>query len=167
MSSIKLRAVVALSGLALVCAAQAAAEGSSRAQESGRARQEGSARAKDPVAADFEKFHEIMEEDSPAELFEAKGEELWKTKRGPKNVSLEKCDLGLGPGVVKGAYVQMPRYFADAGQMMDAERRIVYCMVTLQGFKEADLAKKPFSKGSLHCPIRWRWSPTSPGSRAA
>lgn len=147
MSSIKLRAVVALSGLALVCAAQAAQKEAAPPKKAAAAAKK-AAPAKDPVAADFEKFHEIMEEDSPAELFEAKGAEMWKTKRGPNHVSLEKCNLGLGPGVVKGAYVQMPRYFADAGQMMDAERRIVYCMVTLQGFKEADLAKKPFSKGS-------------------
>ncbi len=147
MSSIKLRAVVALSGLALVCAAHAAQKEAAPPKKAA-AQTKKAAAAKDPVAADFEKFHEIMEEASPAELFEAKGEELWKTKRGPKNVSLEQCDLGLGPGVLKGAYVQMPRYFADAGQMMDAERRIVYCMVTLQGFKEADIAKKPFSKGS-------------------
>ncbi len=150
MSSIKLRAVIALSGLALVCAVQAAQKEAAPPKKAAAPAKKAAA-VKDPVAADFEKFHDIMEEASPAELFEAKGEELWKTKRGPKNVSLEKCNLGLGPGVVKGAYVQMPRYFADAGQMMDAERRIVYCMVTLQGFKEADLAKQPFSKGS-HLP---------------
>ena len=140
MSSIKLRVVVALSGLALACAAQA-----SKPPRPRRRRQE---RSKSAVAAEFEKFREMMEDASPAELFEAKGEELWKTKRGPKNASLEQCDLGLGPGVIKGAYVRMPRYFADADQVMDAERRIVYCMVTLQGFKEADLAKKPFSNGA-------------------
>jgi len=138
MSSIKLRVVVALSGLALACAAQA---------QQAAAPKKAAAKV-DRVAAEFEKFNKMMAEASPAELFEAKGEELWKAKRGPKNASLEKCDLGLGPGVVKGAYVKMPRYFADAGQMMDAERRIVYCMVTLQGFKEADLAKKPFSSGA-------------------
>jgi L-cysteine S-thiosulfotransferase len=147
MSSIKLRAVVALSGVALACAAytqqtEAAAAPKKPAAHAGKAAH------KNTAAADFEKFHELMEEDSPAELFEAKGEELWKAKRGPKHVSLEKCDLGLGPGVLKGAYVRMPRYFADAHQMMDAERRIVYCMVKLQGFNEKDLAKKPFSKGS-------------------
>ena len=139
MSSIKLRAVVALSGLALVCSVQAAPKGT--AAQAKKA-------AKDPVAAEFEKFNKIMEEASPAELFEMKGEELWKTKRGPKKASLEKCDMGLGPGVLKGAYVRLPRYFADADQVMDAERRIVYCMVTLQGFNEKDLAKKPFSSGS-------------------
>ena len=146
MAGIKLRTVIALSGLALACAAhaqQAAAPKKVAAQT-----KKAATAAKDAVTADFEKFHEIMEEASPAELFEAKGEELWKAKRGPKNASLEQCDLGLGPGVLKGAYVRMPRYFADAGQMMDAERRIVYCMVTLQGFKAEDLAKQPFSNES-------------------
>jgi sulfur-oxidizing protein SoxA len=103
------------------------------------------AQTPDPTAAEFDKFREIMEQDNPAELFEAKGEELWKTPRGPKNASLEKCDLGLGPGVVKGAYAQMPRYFADVDRVMDAEARIVHCMITLQGFTYAELAKAPFS----------------------
>ena len=94
---------------------------------------------------DFQKFRNIMEEDNPAELFEAKGEDYWKTRAGPKNASLEACDLGLGPGVVKGAYVQMPRYFADADQVMDVERRVVHCMVTLQGLKYEEVVKQPFS----------------------
>ena len=101
--------------------------------------------AQKSATEEFQKFRDVMEEDNPAELFEAKGEEYWKTKAGPKNASLEQCDLGLGPGVVKGAYVQMPRYFADTDQVMDAERRIVYCMVTLQGLKFEDIAKHPFS----------------------
>jgi len=101
--------------------------------------------ASDPTAAEFEKFRQVLEEDNPAELFEARGKELWTAKRGPKNASLEQCDLGLGPGVVKGAYVQLPRYFADADKVMDAERRIVHCMATLQGFDAAELAKRPFS----------------------
>ena len=103
------------------------------------------AQSSDPTTKEFEAFREMMEADNPAELFEDAGADMWKTKRGPKQVSLEQCDLGLGPGIVKGAYVQMPRYFADAGKVMDAERRIVHCMVNLQGFNEADLAKKPFS----------------------
>ncbi|MEX2240752.1 MAG: sulfur oxidation c-type cytochrome SoxA, partial [Burkholderiales bacterium] len=77
-----------------------------------------------------------------------KGEQLWKSPGGPNKVSLEKCDLGLGPGVVKGAYAQMPRYFADADRVMDAEARIVHCMITLQGYKYEDLAKAPFSSAT-------------------
>jgi sulfur-oxidizing protein SoxA len=104
---------------------------------------------KDAATLDFEKHRAEMEEANPAELFEAKGEDLWKTKRGPKNVSLaESCDLGSGVGVVEGTYVRMPRYFADAGAVMDAERRIVWCMVEKQGFNFADIAKKPFASGN-------------------
>jgi sulfur-oxidizing protein SoxA len=147
MSSIKLRALVALSGFALACAAQAQKEPTAPKKTPVPIKKSASA-SKDAVTAEFEKFREVMEDASPAELFEAKGEELWKAKRGPKQASLEQCDLGLGPGVLKGAYVRMPRYFVDSGQVMDAERRIVYCMVTLQGFKAEDLAKKPFSSES-------------------
>ena len=101
---------------------------------------------KDAIAAEFDKFREVLEDGNPAELFEAKGEELWAARRGPRNVSLaESCDLGLGLGVIDGAYVQMPRYFTDAGKVMDAERRIVWCMVEKQGFKMADIARKPFA----------------------
>ena len=39
-----------------------------------------------------------------------------RRRAGPKNVSLEKCDLGKGPGKVDGAFAELPRYFADAGQ---------------------------------------------------
>ncbi len=146
MSSIKLRAVIVLSGLALACAAQAQQAGAPK--KAATQVNKAASKSKSAIAAEFEKFRDIMEDASPAELFEVKGEALWKTKRGPKNASLERCDLGLGPGVVKGAYVRMPRYFADADQVMDAERRIIYCMVTLQGFKAEDLAKKPFSSGA-------------------
>ena len=101
--------------------------------------------AKSAIAQEFEKFREVLEEDNPAELFEAKGEDIWKNKKGPDGASMAQCDLGLGPGVVKGAYVQMPRYFADVGAVMDAERRIVHCMVKYLGYKEEDIRKQPFS----------------------
>ncbi len=76
--------------------------------------------AKDATIQEIERYREMLADGNPAELYEVKGEELWKTKRGPKNVSLEKCDLGLGAGVVKGAYAQMPRYFADVDKVQDA-----------------------------------------------
>jgi sulfur-oxidizing protein SoxA len=64
----------------------------------------------------IDEYRAMLADGNPAELFEAKGEDLWKQKRGPKNASLEKCDLGKGPGVVKGAFVELPRYFADTGK---------------------------------------------------
>jgi L-cysteine S-thiosulfotransferase len=92
-------------------------------------------------------YRRMLEDGNPAELFEAKGEGLWKAPRGPKNVSLERCDLGLGPGVVKGAWVQMPRYFADTRRVQDLESRLLTCMETLQGFNAAEIANTGFDKG--------------------
>lgn len=81
----------------------------------------------------IEKYREALKDGNPAELFEATGEELWKKKAGPKNASLEQCDLGLGAGVVDGAYAQLPRYFKDTDKVQDAESRVLTCMATLQG----------------------------------
>ena len=93
----------------------------------------------------IEQYREMLQDGNPAELNALKGEELWTKPRGPKNASLDKCDLGLGPGVVKGAYAQLPRWFADTDQVMDFESRLVHCMVTLQGFERDKLVAKPFS----------------------
>jgi L-cysteine S-thiosulfotransferase len=96
----------------------------------------------------IDRYRELIADGNPAELWEMQGEELWKKKAGPKNVSLEQCDLGLGPGVLKGAYAQLPRYFADAGAVQDVEMRIAHCMKTLQGFepKVADYNKEDHKK---------------------
>lgn len=110
----------------------------------------GAAWSQTKTAADgIAEYRKMLEDGNPAELFEAKGEDLWKTARGPKKASLEKCDLGKGPGVVKGAFVELPRFFADAGKMMDLETRLVHCMETLQGFNGAEIAKTPFGKGEM------------------
>jgi sulfur-oxidizing protein SoxA len=108
-----------------------------------------SAQAQTSAADAIAKFREMLQDGNPAELFEMKGEELWAQKRGPKNASLEKCDLGLGPGVVAGAFVQLPKYFADTQRVQDLETRIVTCMETLQGFNAADIMKTPFGKGEM------------------
>ncbi len=92
-------------------------------------------------------YRKMLEDGNPAELFEAKGEALWKQKRGPKNASMEACDLGKGPGKVKGAFVELPRYFADTGKVQDLESRLLTCMSGLQGFDAAEIAKTPFGRG--------------------
>ncbi len=99
------------------------------------------------AAEGIAEYRKMLEDGNPADLFEAKGENLWKTKRGPKGASLEKCDLGKGPGVVKGTFVELPRYFADTGKMQDLESRLVTCMETLQGFDGAEIAKTAFGRG--------------------
>ncbi len=90
------------------------------------------------------KYREMLQDGNPAELFEVKGEDLWKQKRGPKAASLEKCDLGLGPGVVKGAFVTLPRYFKDTGRVQDLESRLMTCMEALQGI---DVKKEVTARG--------------------
>jgi len=92
------------------------------------------------------RYREMLADGNPAELLEIKGEELWKKPRGPKNASLEQCDMGLGPGKLDGAYAQLPRYFADTRKVMDAESRVVHCMMSLQGFTEAEATKNWYSK---------------------
>src|SRR5207245_9702171 len=59
-------------------------------------------------------------------------------------VSLEQCDLGLGPGMLKGAYARLPRYFKDADRVMDLETRLLHCMVTLQGRKREEATARVF-----------------------
>ena len=93
---------------------------------------------------EIERYRAALGDGNPAELWEARGEGLWKEARGPKKASLAQCDLGLGPGVVKGAYTVLPKYFADSGKVEDLESRLATCMVTLQGFTPEQAKKNPF-----------------------
>jgi len=98
----------------------------------------------------LEKYRQMLKEDpwsNPGLLDSDRGEALWKTPRGPKNISLEQCDLGKGPGKMEGAFAELPRYFPDADKVMDVETRILWCMEKLQGFNRADLIKKPHPGG--------------------
>ncbi len=104
--------------------------------------------AQQKSAADgIAEYRAMLADGNPAELFEARGEDLWKKKRGPKNASLEQCNLGKGPGVVKGAFVELPRWFPDTGKVQDLESRLLTCMETLQGFDAKVIANTPFGKG--------------------
>jgi L-cysteine S-thiosulfotransferase len=101
-----------------------------------------------PSAADgIARYRQMLADGNPAELFEAKGEGLWKGKRGPKNASLDKCDLGKGPGVVKGAFVELPRWFADTQRVQDLESRLLTCLEALQGLDAKAIAATPFGRG--------------------
>jgi sulfur-oxidizing protein SoxA len=82
---------------------------------------------------------------NPGYLSVDRGEALWSEPRGSKNVSLERCDLGMGPGVLAGAYAKLPRWFADAGQVMDLEQRLLFCMKTVQGLDTKDVIARRFA----------------------
>ncbi len=108
---------------------------------------------KDSTIEEIEKYRAALGDDNPAELWEARGEDLWKQKRGPRQASLERCDLGLGAGVVKGAYAVLPKYFADSDKVEDLESRLVTCMVTLQGFTPEEAKKNPFGGPGKKVPM--------------
>jgi sulfur-oxidizing protein SoxA len=113
----------------------------------------GAALAQTNAVQEIEKYRAALGDGNPAELWEARGEAIWKEKRGPKNVSLEQCDLGLGPGVVKGAYTVLPKYFKDSDKVEDLESRLVTCMVTLQGFTPEQAKKDPFGGPGKKVPM--------------
>jgi L-cysteine S-thiosulfotransferase len=98
----------------------------------------------------LERYREMLREDpwsNPGLLDADRGELLWQTAAGPNEVSLEECDLGLGSGVVDGAFAQMPRYFEDARRVMDVETRIVWCMEELQGADMSEFLSRPHPGG--------------------
>jgi sulfur-oxidizing protein SoxA len=105
------------------------------------------AAAQKSTAEGIAEYRAMLADGNPAELYEAKGEALWKQARGPKNASLEKCDLGKGPGVVKGAFVELPRFFADTQRVQDLESRLLSCMEQLQGFSAVEIANTRFGAG--------------------
>jgi sulfur-oxidizing protein SoxA len=106
------------------------------------------AMAQGSTTDEIAKYRAALQDGNPAELWEIRGEALWREPRGPKHASLEACDLGSGSGVVKGAYAGLPRYFADADRVLDLESRLVWCMVKLQGLAEAEAQKNPFGNGN-------------------
>ena len=111
------------------------------------------ASAQGTTVDEIARYRAQLQDGNPAELWEARGEAIWKQKRGPKKASLEQCNLGKGVSVVKGAYAELPRYFADADRVMDLESRLVHCMGTLQGITHADATKHVFGSGSSRSDI--------------
>ncbi|MER3490787.1 MAG: sulfur oxidation c-type cytochrome SoxA, partial [Meiothermus sp.] len=63
----------------------------------------------------------------PTELVTEQGKEVF-FRKGPNGKTMEACDFGLGPGVIKGASARLPRYFPDTQQVDDLDTRIVHCM---------------------------------------
>lgn len=96
----------------------------------------------------IEEYRELIADGNPAELWELTGEEIWRTRSGPNDVSLETCDLGEGPGVVEGVYVRLPRYFEDANKVMDLEQRLIHCRMTIQGLSWEQATAHPFGNST-------------------
>lgn len=104
--------------------------------------------AAEPDAIDrgLEAFRAMLKADpwaNPALLDADRGSALWSERRGPARVSLERCDLGKGPGVIDGAAAELPRFFRDAGRVMDLETRLLWCMEMIQGLDSAQFTARP------------------------
>ena len=95
---------------------------------------------------ELERYRMMMSDPmaNPGTLAVDRGEVLWFLKRGARNISLESCDLGEGPGKVEAAAAHLPRYFADADQVMDLEQRLLHCMRAVQGLDTEDVIKRRF-----------------------
>lgn len=100
----------------------------------------------DDAEKEIEKYRAMINDPmaNPGYLAVDRGEQLWATKRGVKNVSLETCNLGEGPGKLEGVYAKLPRYFADADRVMDLEQRLLWCMQKIQELDTADIVKRRF-----------------------
>ncbi len=103
--------------------------------------------AADNSEKEIERYREMISDpmSNPGYLAVDAGEIMWKTARGTKNVSLETCDLGAGPGKLEGAYAGLPKYFADADKVQDIESRLLWCMENIQGLDTKDVRARRFS----------------------
>jgi L-cysteine S-thiosulfotransferase len=103
--------------------------------------------AQDASEKEIERYRAMISDplSNPGYLAVDRGEVIWQEKRGTKNVSLETCDLGLGAGKLEGAFAKMPRFFADAGKVMDLEQRLLWCMETVQKLDTKDVVARRFS----------------------
>ena len=104
--------------------------------------------ATDASEKEIERYREMINDPmaNPGYLAVDRGEALWAEKRGTKNVSLQTCDLGEGPGKLEGAYAKLPRYFADADKVMDLEQRLLWCMEKVQGLDTKDVIARHFAE---------------------
>ena len=101
----------------------------------------------DDSEKEIERYRQMLSDpfSNPGFLAVDRGEALWAEKRGTKNVSLEGCDLGEGPGKLEGAFAKLPRYFADSDKVMDTEQRLLWCMDKLQGLDTKEVVLRRFS----------------------
>ena len=113
-------------------------------------------RAQDAGDKEIERYREMISDpmSNPGFLSVDRGEQLWTTARGVKNVSLETCDLGEGPGKLEGAYAKLPRHFKDSDQVMDLEQRLLWCMWKVQGLDTTDVVARRFGKPGVESDLQ-------------
>ena len=100
------------------------------------------------ASKEIEKYREMLNDPmaNPGYLSVDRGEEIWRTPRGSNAVSLETCDLGKGPGLLEGAYAELPRFFSDSNKVMDLEQRLLWCMLKIQALDTSDVIARKFGE---------------------
>lgn len=133
-SAIVVAAAIGIAGLSVTGHAQTAVPAAAPAAET------------DASEKEIERYRAMINDPmaNPGYLAVDRGEVLWSLKRGAKNVSLETCNLGEGPGKLEGAFAKLPRYFADADKVMDLEQRLLFCMEKVQELDTKDVLARRF-----------------------
>ena len=75
---------------------------------------------------------------NPGYLIVDRGEELAEAGGPEERIPIGRLRLGKGTGKAEGAFAELPRYFNDAGRVMDLESRLVWCMETSRAVRERD-----------------------------
>ena len=109
------------------------------------------ARAQDETEKAIEKYRQMLKEDpwsNPGLARRRSRRGAVEDRRPARRRSRSRNAISArAPGEVDGAFAELPRYFADADQVMDLETRLMWCMEKLQGIKHADLVKRPYPAG--------------------
>ena len=141
-----------------------------RGRRRGRARAWRSPRRRvraDIAVDEIAKYRAALQDGNPAELWEARGEELWKKNRGPRKVVARavrsRPRARRRQGRVRATAALLRRRQARDGPRDAA--RLVHGEPA--GISEADATKNPFGGGSEPSPTWRRSSRTSRPSRAA
>jgi sulfur-oxidizing protein SoxA len=106
----------------------------------------GTALAQGSTMDEIAKYREMLADGNPAELFELKGEALWKKPAARRTPASSNATWASAPANSTAPTPNCPRYFPDTRKVMDVESRLVHCMVSLQGFKEEDITRQWFSR---------------------
>ena len=107
----------------------------------------GAAFAQTSTVDEIAKYRAALQDGNPAELWEARGEGLWKQPRGPNKVSLEKCDLGLGPAWSRARTRRCRAISPTPTASWTSRRASSGAWSSCRDSREADAKRNPFGAG--------------------
>jgi sulfur-oxidizing protein SoxA len=105
------------------------------------------AAAQKTTAEGIAEYRAMLADGNPPSCTKPRVKPSGNRRAAPKTPRWKNATWARGPGVVKGAFVELPRFFADTQRVQDLESRLLTCMEQLQGFSAAEIAKTPFGAG--------------------